>query len=531
MIDATAEACSTQESQGNDSSSPEEMMKKPKVLWPAVNEKANYKRFEEIVCKKIYKMKGSTEDKLKKLASTIYETVVESFGIKEERKKQPTTKRGESRRKRRMGQLRREKNVLRKQWRKAKPEEKDGLSVLYEDLKKKCRKVQRNIRRAERRKESQRTREQFLKNPYEATKKLFAEARSGKLKYTKEDLDDHIQETYSDPKRNESLPFMEGLKHSTKPGVKFQLGDLRGKELDTFVKKARAKSAPGGDGVSYKVYKYCERLRRKLFLLLKDLWSEGKLVDDWCKAEGIYLPKEAEAELISQFRPISILNVDGKIYMGILAKRTVTYLQTNGYVNESVQKAGIPGIPGCAEHAFSIWDAIQDAKRNKGDLNVVWLDLANAYGSVPHGLLMKAMDFFYIPEKIKDLMKCYYDNFKMRFTTENFTTDWHGLEIGIAAGCTISVIWFILVMEMILRSADCSEETAKVKSPKKAFMDDVTLLTKDQQTMENVLARLDKLVTWSRMRFKAKKISKSDICQRTAKTNEVHSSWREYANS
>ena len=265
--------------------------------------------------------------------------------------------------------------------------------------------MQRNIRQAERRKESQRTREQFLKNPCEATKKLFAEARSGKLKCTKEDLGDHIQETYGDPKRNESLPFMEGLKHPTKPGVKFQLGDLRGKELDTFVKKARAKSAPGGDGVSYKVYKYCERLRRKLFLLLKDLWSEGKLVDDWCKAEGIYLPKEAEAELISQFRPISILNVDGKIYMGILAKRTVTYLQTNGYVNESVQKAGIPGIPGCVEHAFSIWGAIQDAKRNKGDLNVVWLDLANAYGSVPHELLMKAMDFFYIPEKIKDLMK------------------------------------------------------------------------------------------------------------------------------
>ena len=89
----------------------------------------------------------------------------------------------------------------------------------------------------------------------------------------------------------------------------------------------------------------------------------------------------------------------------------------------------------------------------------------------------------------------------MRFTTENFTTDWHGLEIGIAAGCAISIIWFILVMEMILRSADYSEETAKVKSPKKAFMDDVTLLTKDQQTMENVLARLDKLVTWSRMRL------------------------------
>ena len=225
------------------------------------------------------------------------------------------------------------------------------------------------------------------------------------------------------------------------------------------------------------------------------------------------MPKEADSTVIGQFRPISILNVDGKIYLGILAKRSVEFLQSNGYINESIQKAGIPGIPGCIEHAYSIWDAIQSAKNNKTDLNVVWLDLANAYGSVPHEILMKAMDFFHIPEKIKNLMRNYYGNFRMRFTTDSFTTEWHNLEIGIAAGCTISTIWFILVMEMLLRSADCSEETAKVKSPKKAFMDDITILTSDEQTMHGVLTRLDELISWSRMRFKAKKSRSLTFCK------------------
>ena len=72
-------------------------------------------------------------------------------------------------------------------------------------------------------------------------------------------------------------------------------------------------------------------------------------------------------------------------------------------------------------------------------------------------------------------MMKYYSQFKMRFKTDNFTTEWHRLEVGLAAGCTISVIWFILVMEMLLRSADCTETEAKVKAPKKAFMDDMTL--------------------------------------------------------
>ena len=108
----------------------------------------------------------------------------------------------------------------------------------------------------------------------------------------------------------------------------------------------------------------------------------------------MYLPKEQNAENIGQCRPIPIINLACKIFMEILSKRTMTYLQSHGYVDESVQKAGVPGITGCIEHAFTIWDAIQEAKKTNESLNVVWLDLANAYGSVSHELLLKPMDFF-----------------------------------------------------------------------------------------------------------------------------------------
>ena len=142
-----------------------------------------------------------------------------------------------------MEEIRKEKNDLRKRWRRAKPDEKKGLSILYEKIKEKCRNMERNIRRNERRKESKRTREQFIKNPYAATKKMFTESKSGKLKCTKEELDKHISDTYSDPQRDEPLPPMSGLKHPTAPGIKFQLGAIKEKEVDNFVRKTRAKSA------------------------------------------------------------------------------------------------------------------------------------------------------------------------------------------------------------------------------------------------------------------------------------------------
>ena len=47
------------------------------------------------------------------------------------------------------------------------------------------------------------------------------------------------------------------------------------------------------------------------------------------------------------------------------------------------------------------------SRKQRRHLSVVWLDLANAYGSVPHALIEYAVDFFWIPEKVKDFIMEY----------------------------------------------------------------------------------------------------------------------------
>ena len=145
-----------------------------------------------------------------------------------------------------------EKRNLRSLFRNAAPVETEELSILYEELKAKSRAVQRSVCRLNRRKASKQTREKFLKQPFEFTKKLFVEARSGSLECTKDELDQHIKETYSDALRESSLPFMGGLRCPTRPGQEFNLGDFKAREVDEFIRKAQSKSAPGRDGVSYK---------------------------------------------------------------------------------------------------------------------------------------------------------------------------------------------------------------------------------------------------------------------------------------
>ena len=92
-----------------------------------------------------------------------------------------------------------------------------------------------------------------------------------------------------------------------------------------------------------------------------------------------------------------------------------------------MQKAGLPGLPGCLEHCSMIWHTIQEAKRLKLDIAVVWLDLANAYGSIPHWLIRFALEFFHIPEKMIRMVDTYYGMFKMQLTTRTYRTKWQDL--------------------------------------------------------------------------------------------------------
>ena len=117
------------------------------------------------------------------------------------------------------------------------------------------------------------------------------------------------------------------------------------------------------------------------------------------------------------------------------------FVINNGYVNISIQKAGVPGFPSCIEHTTMLWDRIKTAKNNKTELHVIWLDRENAYGPVRHQLLEKAMKFFWIPEDIKNLISTYFKRTYVRFSTY-----WQKLNIGIMIGCVISSLLLVFVI-------------------------------------------------------------------------------------
>ena len=180
------------------------------------------------------------------------------------------------------------------------------------------------------------------------------------------------------------------------------------------------------------------------------------------------------------------------------------FVLNNKFIHISIHKAGIPGFPGCIEHASMLWDRIKTAWYNKSaEIHVIWLDLENAHSSV-RSPLEKTMDFFWIPEDIRKFISGYYKCSYMRFSNAKYSTNWQELNIGIMMGCVISPLIFVLVMEMLLRST--KDTTSKKTDPfMKAFMDDVTVISESKSHMEKLVKRLQELFKWAVMMIKPSK--------------------------
>lgn len=83
------------------------------------------------------------------------------------------------------------------------------------------------------------------------------------------------------------------------------------------------------------------------------------------------------------------------------------YLQRNSYIDTAVQKA-VSGFSWVLRtFQYDMAPDPDPLKKKKKKDHVVFLDLANAFGSIPHNLLWAAFNFFYIPETITTLVNFY----------------------------------------------------------------------------------------------------------------------------
>ena len=300
-----------------------------RMRWPQACQTTVWQKFDEDADKVLEATaKGEVERRLQTMTTIIVSMAAERFVEDDQGPKKPYTK---NQRAVKIHNIRKELKALKKQHKEAREVKKAPLAELHLMLRKKLLTLRRAEQHRRCRRESARKRTAFIKYPFLFTKQLLRQRRSGCLVCSKKEVDLHLHNTFSDPSRDQDLGDCKAVIRPPEPAEAFNLMEPLLKEVQDVVKKTRSRSAPGPSGTSYKVYKHCPRLLHWLWRILKVIWRRGKTAQQWRFAEGVWIPKEEDSKNISQFRIISLLIVEGKIFFSIVAKRLADFFLKNGY--------------------------------------------------------------------------------------------------------------------------------------------------------------------------------------------------------
>ena len=177
--------------------------------------------------------------------------------------------------------------------------------------------------------------------------------------------------------------------------------------------------------------------------------------------------------------------------MSIMANRLVNYLIDNNFMSSS-QKSARPN-EGCYEHTYILQSLVLDAKRHKKNLLPAWLDLRNAFGSIPHDVITITLSHLGVTDSVVNLVKNVYTNASTEVRTPTGTTPSIPINAGVKQGCTLSPILFNLCIEIILRAVSMKGHQI---GPTKhfngeisvlAYADDLVIVAKTKEKLQQLL--------------------------------------------
>ena len=235
--------------------------------------------------------------------------------------------------------------------------------------------------------------------------------------------------------------------------------DLASTEVAAKLRSA-ANTSPGADRVEYAHLKKIDPSAKILTLIFNTCMRQKDVPTPWKEALTVLIYKKGADNDVSNFRPIALMSCIYKLFMGTIARRMTKWSIETGILSEE-QKSAKPS-EGCYEHTYIIKSLVGQARRNKKKLSMAWLDIRNAFGSVPHHTIRTTLCHIGAPTELISLIMNAYTGATTVIKTPNGNTTAILIQAGVKRGCPLSPILFNLCIELILRQVKAA--AAKLKS-------------------------------------------------------------------
>ena len=261
------------------------------------------------------------------------------------------------------------------------------------------------------------------------------------------------------------------------------------KEYEATVESFLPGKSPGPDGLTPLFYKtfykdigveYCKMMNYCIF-------EKPYLYPEFLEGLITILPKNEEKDNLKNYRPISLLNLDLKIFTKLFARRlyeiSSTFLSPEQLANP----------PGKGDYnSLLIKDAIILAEDQDIELYILDLDFRKAFDMISHEFLWEVLEKSGLPPIFITFVRNLYNGAKSSIKVNGYRTAMIDIENGVRQGCSLSVLLFFMCVQPLINMIKDSSSIEGLQingrpdqTKISQYSDNTTLLLRNKQSIKN----------------------------------------------
>ena len=163
--------------------------------------------------------------------------------------------------------------------------------------------------------------------------------------------------------------------------------DISSGLISKFIRNIKPNKAPGPDGIYARALREgADSILKALELIFKKSFSCSEVPFDWKQANITPIFKKGNRAEVSNYRPISLCSIVGKLFERVVRGKVQSHLDTYNLLKDS--QHGFRSGRSCCTNLLSCFDYVT-GKIDEGDsIDIVYLDFSKAFDKVPHAELL-----------------------------------------------------------------------------------------------------------------------------------------------
>lgn len=321
------------------------------------------------------------------------------------------------------------------------------------------------------------------------------------LAYEQEYFSTIYNEDFSQLRPTEELPVSQEEIPQVSPSHKYLINTpFTLRDFHLALKELNTNKSPGSDGITPEFYlTFWELLQHQFYESIMYSMEQGSLSQEQRTGIVTLIPKKDQDRLyLNNWRPITLLNTDFKIFSKALAIRLQSCIQDvvepdqTGFIRGRTIGTNLTGIQMVIDHI--------KASSSTGLLLAV--DYRKAFDTIRWDLIHQAIQLFGFGNYISTAVKLLFNNIKTCVSNNGFSSPYFYPTRGIRQGCCSSPSIFVITVEllalMVRRSLNIRGIVLAGRQIKiSQYADDATFFVRDFTSLDCLLGLLHTFATFS----------------------------------